>query len=121
MGKRHFACNTDELAHGNRKLIRIGTRSIGLFNVNGNYHALLNLCPHTGGTLCEGPVGGINLPVDLNKDGYRYQQVRKGEILRCAWHGWEFEIATGRCLVDPKLKAKTYAVEVEDGKVFVIV
>ena len=46
---------------------------------------------------------------------------REGEIIRCAWHGWEFEIATGRSLVDPRIRARTYPVEVADGRVYVVV
>jgi nitrite reductase/ring-hydroxylating ferredoxin subunit len=39
--------------------------------------------------------------------------------LRCAWHGWEFEIETGRSLADPKVQAKTFPVTVEDGEILV--
>jgi nitrite reductase/ring-hydroxylating ferredoxin subunit len=46
---------------------------------------------------------------------------RDGEILRCAWHGWEFEIATGRALVDPSVRARTFPVAVVDGAVVVTV
>jgi nitrite reductase/ring-hydroxylating ferredoxin subunit len=42
---------------------------------------------------------------------------RDGEIVRCAWHGWEFDIATGRALVDPHVRARTYPVTVADGNV----
>jgi nitrite reductase/ring-hydroxylating ferredoxin subunit len=45
--------------------------------------------------------------------------VREGEIIRCPWHLWEFEIATGRCLVDPHVRVKTYPVAIEDGQVIV--
>jgi hypothetical protein len=45
--------------------------------------------------------------------------VREGEIIRCPWHMWEFEIATGRCLVDPKARVKTYPVVIEEGQVVV--
>ena len=44
--------------------------------------------------------------------------MREGEIIRCPWHLWEFEIATGRCLVDPR-RVKTYPVAIEDGQVVV--
>ena len=44
----------DEIAPGERKLVRVGGRSIGVFNVGGEYYALRNRCPHQGGPLCEG-------------------------------------------------------------------
>ncbi len=46
---------------------------------------------------------------------------REGEIVRCALHGWEFEIATGRALADPRARAHTYMLEVQDGRVVVVV
>ena len=42
-----------------------------------------------------------------------------GEILRCPWHQWPFEIATGRCLVDPKARVKTYPVRVVGNDIVV--
>jgi nitrite reductase/ring-hydroxylating ferredoxin subunit len=44
-----------------------------------------------------------------------------GHILRCAWHGWEFDIATGRALVDPRLRARTYPVTVEGEEIVVTI
>lgn len=120
MRKKHYVCTCAELREGGRMLVNIGSRSVGLFNVRGSYHALLNVCPHSGGSLCEGPVGGTNKVVDAKKDGYRYVYEREGEILRCAWHGWEFDIATGACLSQSGMRAKQYPVEVEDGKIYVV-
>lgn len=119
MKGRHLVCKVGEIPEGSKMLVKVGRRTIGVFNVRGTHHALLNLCPHTGGSLCEGPVGGTNVPCDM-REGYRYEFGRAGEILRCALHGWEFEIASGRCLTDPKVRAKTYPVEEEDGKVYVV-
>jgi len=63
---------------------------------------------------------------------YRFQ--REGEILRCPWHGWEFDLATGRSVFDPErmrvkaypvevgtLQAETYPVEVESNALVVVV
>jgi nitrite reductase (NADH) small subunit len=115
-GRRFFLCEASELAPGERVVRDVGGRSIGVFNVHGRFFALHNRCPHRGGALCLGAVTGTALPTD----GYRYEYGREGEILRCAWHGWEFEIESGRCLVDPKMRARTFPVEVEDGGVYVL-
>jgi nitrite reductase (NADH) small subunit len=109
------ACGADELAPGERRILELGGRSVGIFNVGGSFHALHNRCPHRGGPLCLGPVTGTTAAGgDLE---YAYE--REGRILRCAWHGWEFEIETGRSLVDPRIRAKTFPVTVEDGDVVV--
>jgi len=44
---------------------------------------------------------------------------QEGAILRCPWHLWEFEIATGQCLVDHRVRVKTYPVAIEHGQVVV--
>lgn len=120
MAKRHEICKAADLPPGARRLAKVGSRSIGVFNVGGEFYALLNLCPHRAANLCEGVVCGTNLPVEA-ADGYKYEFGMEGEVLRCARHGWEFEIKTGECLFDPNMRAKTYPVEVADGKVFVLV
>ena len=88
----------DEIAPGERKLVRIGGRTIGVFNVGGEYFALRNQCPHQGGPLCE----GVTLaPLRATQPG-EYARGADGEIVRCPWHGWEFEVRTGRSWFDPE-------------------
>ena len=119
MAKKHEVCAAADLPPGKRLITQIGSRSVGVFNVGGDFYALLNNCPHKAANLCEGTVCGTNLPVDSG--GYRYEYGYDGEILRCARHGWEFNIRTGVSLIDAKIRAKTYPVEVADGRVFVVV
>jgi nitrite reductase/ring-hydroxylating ferredoxin subunit len=116
-GRRHAVCRASEIPPGGRLIVEIEGRSIGVFNVRGRFYALRNGCPHRGGALCAGPICGTVLP----SDDRSYVYGREGEILRCAWHGWEFEIATGRALVDPTVRARTYPVTVEDGNVVMTV
>ena len=117
MAKKHIVCRTGEIALGSRKIVKIGSRSVGIFNVAGSYYALLNKCPHMGAELCEGPLCGTNAPTE----DYQYNFIRDGEILRCARHGWEFDIRTGKNFQDTSVCAKTYPVSVEDGQVVVSV
>ena len=90
-------------------------KSVGVFNVDGRYYALHNRCPHMGGTLCEGPLSGTSMATDE----YRFEYGRQGQILRCGWHGWEFDVETGQALVDPLVRARTYQVTVENGSLIV--
>ena len=113
--KKFSACQIADLQPGQRLLLNLDGKSVGLFNVGGRFHALHNRCPHTGGPLCLGPITGTALPTTEHK----FEYGRQGSILRCAWHGWEFEIETGQSLVDPNMRARTYAVTVEDGAVIV--
>ena len=119
---RVVVCPARELPEGSRRLVVPfrGRAGIGVFNVNGRFHALRNLCPHKLGPLCTGRVGGRVVAMAPPSAGAPDMDVvRDGEILICPWHLWEFEIATGRCLVDPGVRVKTYPVRVEDGAVVV--
>ena len=115
MAAKHYACATWEVPAAAAKIVRLESRSIGIFNVDGAYHALLNVCPHRGAALCEGPVSGTTCPTD----GRDFVYGRANEIIRCAWHGWEFDIRTGEFLVNPRIKARTYPVTVEEEAIYV--
>jgi len=109
--KQHPAGSAN-LAPGQKRIIEVAGKSIGIFNVDGAYYALHNRCPHMGGNLCEGPVTGTTLQTDKVEFNYG----RQNELVRCGWHGWEFEIKSGRCLVHDKIRARTYTVTEEDGQ-----
>lgn len=99
-----------EIAPGQGKIIEVDGISVGVFNVNGNYYALRNRCPHQGGPLCLGSVTGTTLPSAPGE----YLWARDGEILRCPWHGWEFDLLTGRSIFNPhKVRVRAYDVSVE--------
>ncbi len=112
---RYAVATVAELPPGGRKIVQVAGRSIGLFNLGGEYFALRNRCPHAGGPLCEGWLSGI-----VTSDGPgRYSYARAGEFLRCPWHGWEFDVRTGRSWIDPaRLRVKRYPVEVLPGTEF---
>ncbi|HET7559317.1 MAG TPA: Rieske (2Fe-2S) protein [Limnochordia bacterium] len=108
--ERHVVCRQDELPPGKRRIVEAGGRSIGVFNVHGRYYALKNVCPHQQAPLCLGRVAGTTLPGAVGE--YRYG--REGEIIRCPWHGWEFDLTTGRSIFNPhRVRVKTYEVAVE--------
>ena len=82
----------------------------------GEYYAVRNICPHQGVDLSEGVLTGRMLPSALGS----YEFVDDGEILRCGRHAYEFDIKTGRSWFDPdKVRIKTYAVTIGDGRVLV--
>jgi nitrite reductase/ring-hydroxylating ferredoxin subunit len=110
---RHVVAEAGEIAPGGKKLVTIKGREIGIFNVAGEYFALANRCPHAGGPMCEGRISALV----RSKGPGDYQLVRKGEFLRCPWHGWEFDIRTGQSWCDPAdLKIRQFKVAVEPGQ-----
>jgi nitrite reductase/ring-hydroxylating ferredoxin subunit len=106
-----------ELAPGSRTLVEVAGRSIGVFNVGGTFVAVLNVCPHELAPVCLGRVTGTTLPSMPGE----YRWGREGEILACPWHGWEFDLLTGRALVDRRKRLHRYPVTVRDGVVYVTV
>jgi len=89
---------------------------IGVFNVDGEFYALKNTCPHMGGPLCKGRVRGTSA-AQLPEDGQpEVHWVRHGEIIACPWHHWEFEIKTGKTIFESRQKVRTYPVAIESAE-----
>jgi 3-phenylpropionate/trans-cinnamate dioxygenase ferredoxin subunit len=106
----HQVCKVDDLPVGERKIVEIDGKSIGVFNVHGKFHAIRNSCPHQLAPLCLGRVSGTTLPGKVGE----YNYGRDGEIIRCPWHGWEFDITTGRSVFNPhRCRVRSYQVTVE--------
>jgi nitrite reductase/ring-hydroxylating ferredoxin subunit len=113
---RHVVAATGDIPPGNRKLFVIKGRPIAIFNLDGEYFGLLNRCPHQGGSLCDGVVTGL---LESSEPG-SYSYSRQGEIVRCPWHGWEFDIRTGQSYCDPeRIRTKAYDVAAESGQTVV--
>ena len=101
-----------DLPPGERLIVTLEGRSTGVFNVNGTFHALRNQCPHQQAPLCRGALKGL-LTAD---DPDHVRLTRHGEILRCPWHGWEFDLRTGQSWFDPaRVLVRRYDVSVEPG------
>jgi NAD(P)H-dependent nitrite reductase small subunit len=88
-----------ELLPGRATEVTVGDRTVALFNVDGTFHALTNLCPHRGGPLGQGFL--------------------EGKEVSCPWHNYTFDVTTGENVVSADLKVERYDVKVEDGRVFV--
>jgi nitrite reductase (NADH) small subunit len=114
MSELHVVGPVQELRPGDRRIVTIGRRSIGVFNIGGEFYALSNMCPHAGGPLCLGDITGTTRARERH---YDVDWIRDGEIIRCPWHAWEVDIKTGRTLAGPETRVRTYKVRVEDGQI----
>ena len=107
---RYVVCRVEELPPGGRKIVEVRGRTVGVFNVHGTYYALLNRCPHRNAPLCKGQITGLV----QGPEPYKIELSREGEVLRCPWHGWEFDITNGRSVFNPhRIRARSYDVTVE--------
>ena len=112
--QRRPVAKVEEVPPGARKIVQVDGQSIGIFNLGGEFRAVLNVCPHELAPVCRGHLRGTTLPSQPGELLWG----RSGEILACPWHGWEFDLRTGQCLVD-KRKLRMMRIEVEDGGILV--
>jgi len=107
---KHVISQLQDFPVGTRRIVEIDGRSIGVFNIRGRFYALRSSCPHQGAPLCLGIIKGMNIATKPFEIYYG----REDEIIKCPWHGWEFEIATGQSVFNPhKVRVQTYEVTVE--------
>ena len=109
----YIVARTEEIPAGGRKRVTIKGRDIVIFNLDGDFFALLDKCPHEGASLACGVTVGL---LESERPG-QYSYSRKGEMVRCPWHGWEYDIRTGQSYCSPDdIKVKKFKVEVESGE-----
>jgi nitrite reductase (NADH) small subunit len=91
----------DDVPPGTVRAVSAGDRDIALVRVGDEFYALRSQCLHLKGPLGEGEL----------EDWY----------LACPWHGWRYDVRTGRNDFDLAIQAETYEVRVEDGDVKVAI
>ena len=109
---------------GSCRIAVVGGREIGVFNINGTYYGLANVCPHQQGPLCEGLISGtLEYEHDERREASgagRIAWKREGEVVACPWHGLEVHVPTGRVLAWPRRRARTYKIRSTPGGLVVL-
>lgn len=88
-----------EVPPGSGKVVVVHGFPVALFNVDGTFHAVSNVCLHRGGPIGEGTLDG--------------------PIVTCPLHGWEYDVRTGKNVANPMARLRTFTVRVEDDEVLV--
>lgn len=111
-------CAASDLAPGEKRVVQDAETgvSIGVFNIAGEYFALKNVCPHLGAPLCLGSVHATHRPSPV----FEFRPDLEGRVLRCPWHGWEFDIVTGKALYDANSRVATYPCAVDENNDVVV-
>jgi nitrite reductase/ring-hydroxylating ferredoxin subunit len=113
---RYVVAKAGDIAAGTCKIVTVRGREIGIFRIGDEFYGLINRCPHQGAPLCRGEI--VSRLVAPSPGDYRL--TRPGEMIRCPWHCWEYDIRTGRSLCDPNsVQARSFDVEVALGKTLV--
>lgn len=111
-------CLVSDVPVGGRLAVDVDGKGYVLFNVDGEFYGLRDLCPHEGAPLSCGIVTGAMRP---NAPGEEFEFVLEGQVLACPWHRWKFEIKTGRSLygVDRR-RVPTVPLRVDGDEVLVV-
>ena len=113
----HKVGNLDDLPENDGLTVDVDGRPIGVFKIGEKVYAIKNICPHKRAPLARGTVEGTMLPTACAGD---YNYGMEGQVLKCPWHGWEFDIESGKCLFGVSdSRIKTYPVSVRNGEVYV--
>jgi nitrite reductase/ring-hydroxylating ferredoxin subunit len=89
-----------DVAPGSGVVAEVQGQSVAVFNVDGTYYAIDNTCVHRGGPLGEGEL--------------------EGDTVTCPWHGWQYDVKSGKSINNPLACVKSYQVKVEGSDVKVL-
>lgn len=113
---KHVVAKTSDIGPGERLAVSVKGRPIVVFNIEGDFFALLDRCPHQSATLSRGVTAGMS----VSDAPGTAECIRSGEFIRCPWHGWEFDIRTGQSWCAPdSVKVRQFDVKVEPGAALV--
>lgn len=93
------ATKIGEVPPGMVRELQLDGKVIALANVGGKLYAVNNVCLHRGGPIAQGELSG--------------------QVVTCPWHGWQYDVTSGKLLTNPAVGVETYAVEVRGDDVYV--
>ena len=99
MSERHRIASVADVPVGTGREFVAGGRIVALFHLEDGFHALDGICPHAGGPLAQGLI--------------------RGSIVTCPWHGWQFDVTTGRHCLNAHLCQPSFPVTVDGADVLV--
>jgi nitrite reductase/ring-hydroxylating ferredoxin subunit len=105
-----------------KKIIGFDTFEVGVFKLGGEFYAYLNHCPHMGGPACQGKMIAKVEELIADDRTSKGQMFSKSKMhIVCPWHGFEFDIRTGRHPGNPKARLRPIKVAVSGGEVVLTV
>jgi nitrite reductase/ring-hydroxylating ferredoxin subunit len=119
-GEEVFVADAGHFDASDRCLVTHGDLVIGVFRVGAAYHAYLNRCVHQGGPVCEGLIlGKVEAVLGADREVVQERFSDTELHLICPWHGYEYDLETGRCVPDQRLRLRRFEVVERDGGVYV--
>jgi nitrite reductase (NADH) small subunit len=93
------ATKTSEIPPGEIREFQLDGHTVAVANVDGHFYAVDNTCLHRGGPLGQGLLHGTKVT--------------------CPWHGWEYDVTTGKVGMNPTVGVSCYRIEVRGEDLFV--
>ena len=93
------AAKVAEVPSGTIHQFQVEGKAVALANVAGNFYAINDVCVHRGGPLGEGEL--------------------EGKVVTCPWHGWQYDVTSGKVIQNPSMGVSCYATEVRGDEIFV--
>jgi nitrite reductase/ring-hydroxylating ferredoxin subunit len=93
------AARKDEIPSGTIREFQVDGQTLAISNVDGTFYAIHNTCLHRGGPLGEGEL--------------------KGKVVTCPWHGWQYDVSTGKVALNPAVAVACFPVEVRGEDIWV--
>ena len=110
-----------EFKDGDRRIVFLGDREIGVFRHEGQFHAYSNYCLHQGGPACEGlTIAKVEEHIMPDKTSRGLYFSDKEMHFVCPWHGYEYDMKTGECVPDRSIKLRRFEVVTQDDSVYVV-
>jgi nitrite reductase/ring-hydroxylating ferredoxin subunit len=113
------AASIHDLDSTGRLLVEVDGCEVGLFRIDGQLHAYENRCPHLAGPVCSGKVAR-RVEAHVQDDGDVVEHFSEREVsVVCPWHGYEFDIRSGTCWADKRLRLRTCEVQIHGDEIHV--
>jgi len=115
-----FVCNELEMKDGDVRIVRQDRIEVGVYRHAGAFYAYRNHCAHQGGPACEGII--MHKVEDVLGPDRTWHGQKFGDEVHfvCPWHGYEYDLRTGECAADRRLKLKSYSVVQRGEDIYVV-
>lgn len=116
-----FVCQEADIPEGGRKVIAEDGVEIGVFRVDGALVAWRNHCPHVGGPVCQGRMlKRVEERLDAERRSLGIHYVEGSLNVICPWHGYEFDVRTGKHVGIEQVRLAGVPVKSRDGAIYVV-
>jgi len=115
-----YAGRVEDYADGARVLVEVDGREVFVFEREGRWYAFENVCRHMGGPVGEGLIIGKVVSILDEHQAHVRDEFSTDEIhIVCPWHGWEYDIETGECAANRRIRLRRFEAVARGGNVYV--